>query len=298
MKRYLLGFLIALAFVFAACSSDDDNAPGPTVTIPSASLNNTVPPVATYKLSGTLTVFAASSLTEAFAEIGQKFETKYPDVYVEFNFAGTSSLITQLQQGVSADVLAGADGLTAATKAGAIQDDSQIFAWNRLVVIVPKANSAGVTTLHDLARPGVKVVLADATVPVGKYARQFLDKATGYSGTPSASPAFSADYTDKVLANVITNASNVKQVASIVQLDEADAGIVYKTDVTAEFAQEVTTIEIPDDLNVIAMYPIAVTTQAAGTAQNQTAQVFIKYVMSPEGQAVLATYGFMKASGQ
>jgi molybdate transport system substrate-binding protein len=173
-----------------------------------------------------------------------------------------------------------------AKTSGVVSSDGAVFAYNRLVVIVPKANSAGITTLQDLAKSGVKIVLADATVPVGKYARAFLTAA-------SAGPAYGSDYSDNVLANVVSNASNVKEVASAVQLDEADAGIVYKTDVTTSLAPDVTTIEIPDSVNQIATYPIAVT---ANAGEKDVAQAFIDFVTGSEGQDILASHGFIKAT--
>jgi molybdate transport system substrate-binding protein len=127
--------------------------------------------------------------------------------------------------------------------------------------------------------------LAAETVPVGKYTRAFLTAA-------SADPAYGSDYGDNVLANVVSNASNVKEVASAVQLDEADAGIVYKTDVTTDLSSDVTTIEIPDSVNQIATYPIAVT---ANASEKDEAQAFIDFVTGSEGQDILASHGFIKA---
>jgi molybdate transport system substrate-binding protein len=175
-----------------------------------------------------------------------------------------------------------------AKASGVVSSEGAVFAHNRLVVIVPRANSAGITTLQDLARDGVKIVLADATVPVGKYARAFLTAA-------SADPAYGSDYSDSVLANVVSNASNVKEVASAIQLDEADAGIVYKTDVTTDLEANVTTIEIPDSVNQTATYPIAVTTNAG---EKDVAQAFIDFVAGAVGQDILAAHGFMRPDGR
>ena len=169
---------------------------------------------------------------------------------------------------------------------GVVGSEGTVLAHNKLVVIIPKDNPGGAKTLPDLARSGVKVILANSSVPVGKYARAFLTAA-------SADPAYGSDYSEKVMANVVSNASNVKEVASAVQLGEADAGVVYKTDVTAQLAKDVTTIEIPDNINQLATYPIAMTTEAGA---KDVAQAFIDFVLGNEGQDILASHGFIKAT--
>ena len=157
-------------------------------------------------------------------------------------------------------------------------DEAQIFLTNKLVVILPVDNSPAFEKLEDLANPGIKLVLAAEEVPVGKYTRQALDLMDA---------AFGAGYKDKVLANVVSNEDNVKQVVAKVQLGEADAGIVYMSDVVA--APELKSIEIPADLNVIAKYPIA---PLAKSENADLASKFIEYVLSAEGQAILAKWGF------
>jgi molybdate transport system substrate-binding protein len=158
------------------------------------------------------------------------------------------------------------------------KDVPQIFLTNKLVVILPANNPAALEKLEDLAKPGIKLVLAAETVPVGNYARQALDKMNG---------SFGADFKDKVLANVVSNEDNVKQVVAKVQLGEADAGIVYVSDVVA--APELKSIEVSADLNVIAKYPIAPLTKSE---KADLAAKFTEYVLSPEGQAVLQKWGF------
>jgi molybdate transport system substrate-binding protein len=158
------------------------------------------------------------------------------------------------------------------------QDAPQQFLSNQLVVILPANNPAGLEKLEDLAKPGIKLVLAAEEVPVGKYARQVLD---------SMNTQFGSGFKDKVLANVVSNEDNVRQVVAKVQLGEADAGIVYTSDAVAALALK--TIEIPAALNVIAKYPIAplVKSENAGLAN-----AFIAYVLSGDGQAVLQKWGF------
>ncbi|HNE05179.1 MAG TPA: molybdate ABC transporter substrate-binding protein, partial [Anaerolineales bacterium] len=229
----------------------------------------------------TLTVFAAASLTDAFTEIGENFETANPGVTVTFNFAGSQALRTQIEEGAPADIFASASGkeMDAAIEGKFIAEDSnQVFLTNKLVVILPADNPAGLETLEDLANSGVKIVLAAEEVPVGNYARQALDLMNG---------SFGADFKDKVLANVVSNEDNVKQVVSKVQLGEADAGIVYTSDAVA--APELKSIEIPAELNVIAKYPIAPLVKSENA---DLAQAFMDYVLSDEGQAILAKWGF------
>lgn len=236
----------------------------------------------------TLTVYAAASLTDAFKEIGANFQHAHANVTVAFNFAGSQQLEQQLAQGAPADVFASANTsyMDAAIKAGVVADGTQkTFVRNRLIVIVPKDNPAHIQTLQDLGKPGSKIVLADKSVPVGQYALTFLDKA-------SADPAFGAAYKANVLKNVASYEENVKSVFSKVQLGEADAGIVYTSDVSTH-GDEVGSLAIPDALNTIATYPIA----ALNVSHNaSTAQQFVAYVLSAEGQAVLKKYGFVEAS--
>jgi molybdate transport system substrate-binding protein len=229
----------------------------------------------------TLNIFAAASLTDAFTEIGENFQTANPNVTVTFNFAGSQALRTQIEEGAPADIFASASGkeMDAAIEGKFIAEDTkQVFLRNKLVVILPANNPAGLETLEDLTKSGVKIVLAAEEVPVGNYARQALDLMNG---------SFGADFKDKVLANVVSNEDNVKQVVSKVQLGEADAGIVYTSDAVA--APELKSIEIPAELNVIAKYPIAPLVESE---KADLAQAFIDYVLSDEGQAILAKWGF------
>jgi molybdate transport system substrate-binding protein len=171
-----------------------------------------------------------------------------------------------------------------AVEAGRITDGaSQMFVNNRLVVIYPGDNPAGLETLADLAEPGLKLVLAAEAVPVGQYSIEFLDKAVE-EGT------FGDTFKEDVLSNVVSYEENVRAVLSKVVLGEADAGIVYTSDVTVDSAEQVGRIEIPDNLNTIATYPIAV---VKDSTQPEHAQAFINYVLSAEGQEILARYGFI-----
>lgn len=284
MKR--IGFLLLLlAFLLAACGE----LTTPAVTaVPPTEAPAQIPTPAQTATSAprTLTVFAAASLTGAFGEIAKGFEATNPGVTVISNFAGSQGLRTQIEQGASADVFASADhkNMDTMIAENLIADGKyQDFATNRLVVILPPKNQANIQTLQDLAKPGIKLDLADASVPVGSYARQALTNL-------SKDPTYGTDYSTKVLANVVSNETDVKQVVSKVDLGEADAGIVYVTD--AQAAPDLKTVAIPDDFNVIAKYPIAV---VAKSPNADLAAAFVAYVLSPDGQAMLQKWGFAPA---
>lgn len=232
---------------------------------------------------GTLTVYAAASLTAAFGDVGRAFETVNPGTKVIFNFAGSQVLRTQIEQGAKADVFASADinNITPLQSQGLVVGTPQIFARNRLVVIAPKSNPGSIKDLKDLARARLKLDIADASVPVGNYTLLVLDKL-------SADPRYGAEFKSRVLARVVSKENDVKQVVSKVALGEVDAGVVYATDAQATM-DKLTAIDIPDQFNVIAVYPMAVVKASANTA---LAQKFIDAVLAPEGQAVMTKYGF------
>lgn len=233
-----------------------------------------------------LTVFAAASLTEAFNEIGPKFTAEHPGVTFTFNFAGSQQLAQQLGQGAPADVFASANKkqMDVAIEAGRVSKDApKTFVRNRLVVVYPKSNPAGITQLQDLAKPGLKLILAAKEVPVGQYSLDFLTKTI-------SDTTFSPTYMDDVLKNVVSYEETVKAVLTKVSLGEGDAGIVYTSDITGEGADNVGRLDIPDDLNTVATYPLAVVSNSAATKQAQT---FVDYVLGPNGQAILAQHGFI-----
>ena len=226
-----------------------------------------------------VTVLAAASLTAAFTKIGADFERANPDVTVRFSFGPSDGLATQILEGAPADVFAPASP----TYMDQVQTDGPgvsgraDFARNTLAVVVPSGNPAHIGSLDDLARPGVKLVLAAVGVPAGDYAREILG---------------SAGIQKEALANVVSNEEDVKGVVQKVLLGEADAGIVYGTDVTPDISANVREIAIPDGVNVIATYPIAVIN---GSSHTPAATAFIQYVVGP-GQATLRTFGFLPPS--
>jgi molybdate transport system substrate-binding protein len=247
----LAAVLAATALVLAGCGGSDRSSGG-TSTSP-----------------GELKVFAAASLTAAFGKLGERFTAANGGTRVTFNFAGSQALATQIQQGAPADVFASADTANM-DKVKDLVGTPQGFASNLLQIVVEKGNPKGVTGLGDLARGDLKVVLPAEEVPAGRYAGQALDKAG-------------------VAVQPVSREDNVKAVVTKVSLGEADAGIVYVTDVTAG-GDKVEGVDIPSGQNVAATYPIA-TVRANGNPDR--AQAFVDLVRSAEGQGVLRSFGFL-----
>jgi molybdate transport system substrate-binding protein len=273
-----------LALLSGACAPEGGAAA--TAPAPAEAGATTAPaPVAA---PVTLNVFAAASLTDAFRELGAAFADEHPGVKPEFNFAGSQQLATQIVDGAPADVFASANQkqMAVAVQAGeVVSGTEQTFAGNRLVVVVPAANRAGLQGLADLAKPGVKVVLAAKAVPVGAYALEFLKQASAQADfTPAFSPT--------VMANVVSFEDDVTGVLGKVAQDEADAGIVYTSDLSGAVAEKLDTLPIPDELNVLAAYPIAALAHAPNP---DLARAFVEFVRSPAGQAVLIRHGFLPA---
>ncbi len=233
----------------------------------------------------TLTVYAAASLTNAFGELGHVHERDHPGLTVRFNFAGSQQLAAQLEAGGPADVFASADQrwMDYAKEKTLVTGETPVFARNRLVVIVPRTNPARIAGLQDLARPGTKIVMAAQVVPIGKYSREAIQKLAGARGYP-------VEYGRRVLANVVSQEENVKGVVAKVQLGEADAGVVYRSDVNPAVARHVRVFEIPDPYNVIASYSIAVVKSAPNP---EAARLFLELVLSERGQSVLQRHGLL-----
>lgn len=270
MKRSLHTLLLSVVLCMLLVACGGSLASGGTPT-PSASA-----PV-------TLNVFAAASLTESFNEIANTYHQMRPNITIKPVYNGSQILEQQIASGAPADVFASADttNMQKASQASLV-GNSQIFVKNRLVVILPLSNPAKIMSLKDLARKGVKIDLEAPTVPAGKYSRQALMNM-------SQSPEYGANYGSEVLANVVSQEDNVKAVVQKVQLGEADAGFVYKTDAFS-VSGKVTVIDIPDPYNVIAQYPIAVVKNSAHASD---AQAFVDYVLSPAGQAIMKKYEFI-----
>lgn len=249
--------LVAIAVLAASgCVGGDDAEPA-------GSTDGTV--------AGEVVVFAAASLTEAFTEIGDAFETAHPDASVTFNFAASSGLVAQILDGAPADVYASADlaNMAKLTDVGANAADPVRFATNRSEIVVAAGNPLGIDSVIALTDPDLVVVLCSPEVPCGGYSTRILERA-GIEVTP-------ASYEQ-----------NVKAVVTKVRLGEADAGIAYATDVTAA-GDAVDSVPIPAAQNVVAEYPVVVTTEATNPAG---ADAFVDLVLSDSGRAILASHGF------
>ena len=259
--RTRLAAIAAVALVgLAGCGGDD----GDGTAAPAASASGS-------GVSGSVTVFAAASLTESFTQIGKDFETANPGTKVTFNFAGSPQLATQINEGAPADIFAAASPTTMKTVTDAGNGDGTpvTFVKNQLVIAVPKGNPKGVTGLSDLTKPGVKVALCAEQVPCGAAAKKALDAAS-------------------VKLTPVTLEQDVKAALSKVKLGEVDAALVYRTDAKAA-SSDVDGIEFSESSGAINDYPLVV----LKNAPNKTAaQAFVTYIQSDKGKAVLTAAGF------
>jgi molybdate transport system substrate-binding protein len=236
---------------------------------------------------GALTVLAASSLADAFGELAEMFERRYPGVTVRQSFESSATLLTQIQQGAPADVFASAaeEEMDTALKDGLVSGEPEIFVKNREVVMVPKANPAGIEVFRDVAKPGVRLVLAEDGVPAADYALEILGKANAEYG---------GDFKEDVLANVVSREADVRASVNRVVVRDADATFGYASDHTPDVRDRVEVIAIPEELNIVATYPIAALKEAQSP---ELAREWVKLVVSEEGQRVLEEWGFEPAAG-
>ncbi|GAA4486622.1 molybdate ABC transporter substrate-binding protein [Rhodococcus olei] len=243
--------------LIAGCSnsSGDDTAPTTAATSGAA--------------TGDVTVFAAASLKSTFTELGEMFEAAHPGTSVTFNFAGSSDLVAQLQQGAPADVFASADTNNMTKAQDLVAGTPVNFATNTLTIVTPPGNPAHVTSFADLAKPGVQVVVCAPQVPCGA-ATEKIEKATGVTLTP------------------VSEESSVTDVLGKVTSGQADAGLVYVTDATAA-GDKVTAVPFPESAGAVNTYPIA-TLKASDNPDAATA--FVALVTGAEGQKVLSGAGF------
>jgi molybdate transport system substrate-binding protein len=232
--------------------------------------------------AGQLTVFAAASLTEYLKELEPIFEQAHPGVTMRTNLAASSECRLQIQQGAPADVFLSADNTSLALLTSAnLAEKPQLFAKNHLVLIAAKSERIGIKSPRDLTKRGAKLVLPQQASPIGKYTYLLLTNLESEYGK---------DYKARVLANKVSEEQNVKAVVAKVALGEADAAFCYVSDVTPEVRAKVKAIAIPAALNVTATYPLAVIT---ASRQKALARDFVKLVLSPQGQAVLAKHGLI-----
>ncbi len=234
---------------------------------------------------GTLHIFAAASLTDAYNDIAQHLMDQHPNLTITIETAGSQTLVTQLEEGATADVLATADITTMdrAREGGLINGEPVIFASNRLVIVTPTSNPADIEFVDDLAGENINLVLANPNVPVGAYSGIALcNYATGYDAPDG--------FIDAVNSNLVSEEPDVRHVLTRVQLGEADIGVVYSSDATASMLNgvELGVIEFPQSVPSRADYPIA----AVNGGDTGLANAFISYVLSDEGQEILSNYGF------
>jgi len=232
-----------------------------------------------------LTVFAAASLTGVLNEMAKDYEASHPGVHLVYNFDGSQNLRTQIEQGAYADLFLSANTAQLyPLRDKGLMDNSTVgmFAKNKLAVITPASNPGNITTLSDLARPGTRIVIGTKDVPVGNYVRQILKKMENDT-------AYGPSYNTSVLGNVISEETVVTAVVTKVQLGEADAGIVYVTDITPENRAQFKILTIPDQYNVIAEYPAGMLTSSQ---QKEEATAFLAYLKGEKGRATLDKYGF------
>jgi len=263
VPNYRLATVAAVASLTlaAACGSDGSTSAGSSSS-PAAPGSGAA--------SGTVTVFAAASLTESFTSLGRQFEAAHPGTTVKFNFGASSSLAENINQGAPADVFASASPKNMQQVVDADgASDSKTFARNVMQIAVPPDNPAGVREVTDLARSNVKVALCQPQVPCGAVAQQVFENVN-------------------ITVKPVTQGADVKAVLTTVQLGEVDAGMVYRTDVRAA-GTKVKGIEIPADQNASTSYPIAALTEAPNPAG---AAAFVDYVLSPDGEKVLEQAGF------
>lgn len=256
----VMGFTASIVLLAAVAACGDDDGEAETTESPAAS-----------DVDGEIVVFAAASLTEAFDKVGQAFEAANPDASVTFNYAGSSTLAEQINQGAPADVFASADerNMDLVVDEGGAAGDPVEFVTNSLMVAVEPGNPLDIAGAADLADPSLTVVLCDPAVPCGGFAIELFDKA-------------GVDVEAKSLEE------DVKAVLTKVSLGEADAGIVYETDVLGADG-DVDGIDIPAADNVVAHYPIAPLAEAPNEV---AADAFVAFVTGDDGQAILQEYGF------
>jgi len=230
----------------------------------------------------TLTILAASSLIDAFGELGKTFEEQNEGVTVKQSFESSSTLLTQIQQGAPADVFASAatEEMNTAVKDGLVAGDPKVFVKNREIIMIPKDNLADINEFRDVANPGVKLALAQKDVPAADYALEILDKADARYGD---------DFEKEVLSNVVSREADVRASVNRVVVGDADATFGYASDYTPDIRDKVKIVPIPPDLNIIATYPIAALKDAKDP---ELAKRWVELVTSKEGQRVLEKWNF------
>lgn len=302
--------LLTTALLLAACGGAGSQGPGappaagtaepqpPTGAPPSSEPAATEPgeqtaaPTEAAEPSGDeqeVIVFAAASLTNVFDALAAEFEAQNPGARVTRNYGSSLQLATQIVEGAPADVFASADEqqMAAVVQSGRITGPTVTFALNRLALVVPAGNPGQVTSVAALAQEGVTLVTAMPGIPIRQYTDVMLEQM-------AADPTFGRGFVEAVNANIVSEEDTVRKIVAKIALGEADVGVVYRTDVTPDVADDVELVEIPEEYNVIAAYPVGV---IADAPHHDLAEAFTNFVLSDAGQAILAEAGFEPAAG-
>ncbi len=238
------------------------------------------------QLKNWILVSAATSLQYSFLEAGKIFESDHPGTKIAFNFSGSNQLANQIEQGAPVDIFASADMSLLKQLAGNnLTTENSVLAKNKLTVVVANNAKMKIEGLADLAKKGVRIIVADSQVPAGRYARQILQKA-------DQAGSYGADYSLHVLGNIVSEELDLRMMAMKVAFGEADAGIIYVSDMAGEVRNKVRTIAIAEHLNVTATYGIAI---VKSSAHPGIAKAFYDFLLSPEGQQILTKNGLLSA---
>jgi molybdate transport system substrate-binding protein len=266
--KAIFSIVFVLLLVLAACGPEPAASPTDAPTNPPKNVS--------------LKIFAPSSMTDAAKDITAAYEAANPGVKLAIEIGHTPTQRLQFTQGATGDVFltASQKDMDDAVVDETVQSDApKVFARNQLIVILPANNPGNVQTLEDLAKPGLRLLIAVADTPIGKITITMLDK---------METQFGSGFKSQVLANVVSTESGVKPIVSKIQLGEADAGIVYVTDAVS--APDLKTISIPSELNIVMQLNVA---PLAESEYPEEAAAFCAYLLSPEGQAILAKWGFL-----
>ncbi len=282
MRSGLAALVAVLALVPAACSAGASPSPSSPSTTPAA-LPSSAPAPATAAVAVDLTIYGAASLKGALEKAKTAYEAAVPGTTLTISTDASSALATKIEQGAPADVFLSADTKNPQdlVDKGLTDGPAVDFAANELTVIVPADNPAGITTPADLAKSGVKIIVAGDEVPITKYATQLVDNL-------AKEPGYPADFAAAYAANVVSKEDNVKAVVAKIELGEGDTGIVYVTDAAA--STKVVTVDVPDSAKVLATYA-GVVVKASPNAV--AARAFLAWLGGPDGQAILADFGFL-----
>ena len=281
--RSRLAVLVAIvACIVAACSGGTSSSPS-SPSAPPAAAPSSVPASATPAAAVDLTIYGAASLKGALEQARTVYEAANPGTTLTVSTDSSAALATQIEQGAPADVFLSADTKNpqALVDKGLTDGPAVNFAGNKLTMIVPIDNPAGITTPADLAKSGVKVIAAGNEVPITKYATQLVDNL-------AKEPGYPADFAAAYAANIVTKEDNARAVVAKLELGEGDAGIVYLTDAAA--STKVATVDVPDSANVLATYAGVVVKASENTA---AARAFLTWLAGPDGQAILGSFGFL-----